>query len=190
MTVVERLSQHESLPVRFTADEFMQLVRHPPVADWTGKIELVDGEIVRMSPANIPHWRVQHGAAQQLRQAFEPAGPGWLVGPEPTVRFADGTVRLPDIGVLREPDLSLAIFDVAALFLAVEVADTSLRIDLGAKLRAYADAEIAHYWVIDVNARRLIAMSRPEAGGYQLRADHLFGEPIPVPGTDAAIVIE
>lgn len=189
MSASELIAPYKQDPVRFTADEFMELVRHPPIALWPGKIELVDGEIVRMSPANIPHWRVQHDAAQQLRALFA-GDTDWLVGPEPTVRFADGAVRLPDIGVFRRPDLSLPVFDAAALFLAVEVADTSLRIDLGPKLRAYADAGIPHYWVIDLNSRCTHIMTDPRAMSYGSQRIVQFGEPVGVADTLLTITID
>jgi Uma2 family endonuclease len=189
MNASEMIASYKQVPVRFTADEFMEIVQHPPIALWSGKIELVDGEIVRMSPANIPHWRVQHDTAQRLR-ALLADNADWLVGPEPTVRFADGAVRLPDIGVFRQPDLSLSVFDAAALFLAVEVADTSLRIDLGPKLRAYADAGVPHYWVVDLNAHRTHVMTDPRAGTYWSRQLVPFGEPIVVPSIPLTMTID
>jgi len=190
MAVAERISEYVQTPVRFTVDEFMELVRHPPIADWTGKVELVGGEIVRMAPANIPHWRVQHDTAQRLRAVYAERSDDWLVGPEPTVRFADRTVRLPDVGVFRRPDLTGTVFDAADLFLAVEVADTSLRLDLGPKLAVYASAAVPHYWVVDLNTRTTIAMAGPDGDGYASRLPFRFGEPIPVPGTDASVVID
>lgn len=189
MNAFEKIAPYEQVPVRFTADEFMELVQHPPIALWSGKIELVDGEIVRMSPANIPHWRVQHDTAQRLRALFA-SDADWLVGPEPTVRFPDGAVRLPDIGVFRRPDLSLPVFDAAALFLAVEVADTSLQIDLGPKLRAYAGAGIPHYWVVDLNGRQTHVMADPRTGSYDDRRTVPFGEPIAVPPIPLTITID
>lgn len=190
MTAAEPLARYRQAPVRFTADEFMELVRHPPIADWNGKVELANGNIVRMAPANIPHWRVQHGVAQSLRAIFSSVEGDWLVGPEPTVRFAERVVRLPDIAVFRDARLDGAVFEAADLFLAVEVADSSLRIDLGPKLSDYADAEIPYYWVVDLGGRRVLAMARPADGGYRVCDVHPFGVAVPVPGTDTTIVID
>ena len=190
MTAAERLKPLRQTPVRFTADEFMELVRHPPVAEWTGKVELVKGNIVRMAPANIPHWRVQHELAQRLRAIYTGIAGDWLVGPEPTVRFADRVVRLPDVAVFRQPRLDRDVFDVADLYLAVEVADTSLRIDLGPKLRDYAEARVPHYWVADLKAREVLAMTGPDGVSYGDRRSYPFGTPVPVPGTKETVIIE
>lgn len=190
MNASEMIAPFKQVPVRFTADEFMELVRHPPVADWLGKIELVDGEIVRMAPANVPHWNAQRIVFLRLQSAFAELGPDWIVGQEPTVRLAAGTMREPDVAVLRDPDLRATIFDRVALFLAVEVADTSLKIDLGRKQQDYAEAFVPHYWVVDLNNRRTHVMTDPRAGSYGNRRTVPFGEPIVVAAIPLTITID
>lgn len=56
----------DQMPARFTAAGFIELVQHPPIVDWPGKIELVAGEIVRMAPANVRHWNMQRIAFLRL----------------------------------------------------------------------------------------------------------------------------
>ena len=191
MTAAERIISREAVPVRFTANEFMEMVRHPPLSEWIGKIELIDGEIVHMSPGNMPHWRIQQEASRALHDALIASDPSWAVGTEPTVRFSKRVVRIPDVGAFRSPKMTKkTIFQVADLFLAVEVADTSLRNDLGRKRVDHADAGVPHYWVVDVNGRKTHVMADPEAGEYGTRRVIPFGEPIPVPGTDATITVD
>ena len=190
MTVAERMTRYEQAPVRFKADEFMELIKHPPLADWLGKIELVRGAIVHMAPADIPHWNAQRIVQLHLQSIFAPLGPDWVVGTEPTVRLGGDTIREPDVAVLRDPDLSGTIFDRIALFLAVEIADTSLSIDRGSKLRDYAEAFVPHYWIVDLNGRQVFVNEQPRGGRYDSGRLVTFGEPIPVPGTDATITIE
>ena len=51
------------------------------------------------------------------------------------------------------------------VFLVVEVAEApSLRTDLGVKAALYARFGVPEYWVIDVNAPRLVVHRYPEAG--------------------------
>lgn len=189
MNEMTRVVEHREQPVRFTAVEFMQMIRHPPIANWAGKIELVDGEITRMSPTNIPHWRYQQELVRQLYAIYSELGPDWMIGSEPTVRFGPQSVRLPDVGVFRKPTLDASIFHVADLFLAVEVSDTTLRHDLGRTRTAYARAGVPHYWVVDVNGRRVNAFSDPGEGAYAVGARVRFGELLAVPGTDATITL-
>lgn len=189
MTAQQRLARHQPVRVRFTADEFMELVRHPPMNEWDGKVELVEGVIVRMLPAFVPHWNAQRLMHVQLLTAFESAGAAWVVGVEAPVRLGRLTVRVPDIAVLRDPDLAGAVFDRTALFLAVEIADTSLRNDLGRKLRSYAAAAVPHYWVVDVNGRAIHIMSDPVDGAYRSTRISAFGTAIEVPGTTATVTM-
>ena len=190
MTVNRPLFRAREVRARFTADEFMELVEHAPINDWTGKVELVDGEVVRMAPANIPHWSIQQNLSSQLRSIFAELGPDWLVGPEPSVRLGPSLVREPDVAVFQRPDLTAKVFDRAALFLAIEVADTSLRIDLGRKLADYAQAGVPHYWVADIAARQIWVMSVPQGRDYANKERLAFGEPLPVPGTDQTITLD
>jgi Uma2 family endonuclease len=96
-------------------------------------------------------------------------------------------VRVPDVAVLRAPDLTAVAADRSALFLAVEIADTTLRNDLGRKLRAYAAAGVPHYWVADLKGRRLHVMAEPAEAGYARSEVMPFGTPMPVPGTQATV---
>lgn len=190
MTAAERITQLHSVPARFTVDEFMELVRHPPIADWVGRVELVRGEIMRMAPANVPHWNAQRLVCLRLQSALAPLGPDWIVGQEPTVRLSGDTLREPDVAVLRDPDLRATLFDRTALFLAVEIADTSIRTDLGAKRRDYAEAFVPHYWVVDLNTRTTHVMTDPRGGDYGQRRPVPFGQAIRLPGPDIDIVID
>lgn len=187
MTAAERLVRHRPTKVRFTADEFMELCRHPPISEWVGKVELIEGEIVRMSPAHMPHWNMQRLTIMQLQSAFAPLGPEWVVGGEAPVRLGALTVRVPDVAVLRGADLTAATADRTALFMAVQIADSSLRNDLGRKLRAYATVGVPHYWVIDLKGRKVHVMAGPEASDYRLKREAPFGKPIEVPGAGATI---
>lgn len=179
----------EETPARFTVDEFMQLIEASPISDWMGKVELVEGIIVRMSPAHVPHWNAQRVTYDKLYQAMRGV-PDWIVGQEPAVRLSGDTIREPDIALLRDPDLSRKVIDRTALFLAIEIADSSLPIDIGAKRRNYAEAFIPHYWVVDVNGREVRVMQDPMGGDYRTQASIPFGREIEIPGTDRTIVID
>ena len=52
------------------------------------------------------------------------------------------------------------------LALVVEVSDTTITFDLTIKASLYARAGIVDYWVVDLNARRLIVHRQPANGVY------------------------
>ncbi len=51
--------------------------------------------------------------------------------------------------------------------LVIEVADSSLRYDLGEKATLYAAAGIGDYWVVDIAARRIHCLRDPANDQYQ-----------------------
>jgi Uma2 family endonuclease len=75
------------------------------------------------------------------------------------------------------------------IILAVEVADTTLGKDVGAKSREYARAGIPTYWVIDIQARAVRVLTDPEGEEYRGVQIVRFGERLEVPETDQTITI-
>jgi Uma2 family endonuclease len=57
----------------------------------------------------------------------------------------------------------------ASAVLVIEVAASSLPVDLAVKAPLYASAAIAEYWVLDLDGRRAIVHREPGAGGYGQR---------------------
>ena len=72
----------------------------------------------------------------------------------------------PDIALLRsrDDDYQQEHPSPADVLLLVEVAQSSLILDLGKKLRVYAAASIPEYWVVDL-AKRVLVVHRDPAGG-------------------------
>ena len=77
------------------------------------------------------------------------------------------------------------IINAEIVRLLIEVSASSLRHDLGPKLRLYARTSIPEYWVADVSARKIIRLHAPAGEDYLERATFAFGEPVPsatIPG--------
>jgi Uma2 family endonuclease len=111
------------------------------------RYELVDG-VLLVSPAPIfVHQRVVQNVAYLLHRA----GPaGFEVLPAPVDWYvSEYTVFEPDLLVARIDDPLARRLETTPL-LAVEVLSPSTRLrDLGLKRRAYEDAGLPWYWVID-----------------------------------------
>jgi Uma2 family endonuclease len=60
------------------------------------------------------------------------------------------------------------------VFLAVEVADSSLRYDAGAKLRAYARSGIREYWIVNLTESCVDVYRQPQGETY---AEHFRRQP-------------
>lgn len=97
----------------------------------------------------------------------------------------------PDVYVLRRKFEELpgnpAFADLA---LVVEIADSSLRLDLKVKAHLYARAGIDEYWVLDLNNRLLHVFRQPENGEYRERTELGETESIaPLAKRDASISV-
>ena len=72
--------------------------------------------------------------------------------------------------------------------LVIEVSDTTLEIDLGRKLELYAKAGVPEYWVVDVNANRVLMYMTPTDGDYPGQREAPFGEML-IAGTIAGLQV-
>lgn len=74
----------------------------------------------------------------------------------------------PDLVVLTRPDEDFLDTNPgpADIALLIEIADSTLRRDLGSKARRYAAARIREYWVVDVENRKLHVHRDPQTDGW------------------------
>jgi Uma2 family endonuclease len=141
------------------------------------RVELLAGQIVKMAAKGTAH-----GAAiARTRILLENR-----LGAQVLVRLQD-PVRLNDYSE-PEPDIAVVVPDPfyyedhhptpSEVYLIIEVADTTLRTDLGIKAKIYAESGIADYWVLDVNNRQLHVFREPSQDGYQSRVILADGDSI------------
>lgn len=170
-------------PARFSADEFLRM---QALGAFAGrKVELANGEIVEEPLPGWTHARLQ-GLLMTLLAGASPAGL-ILVG-ELSVRLTDDTVRDFDLG-LTYPNLGdVAAVDPADIVLAVEIAVTTLAVDLNDKAAEYAAAGVPTYWVVDAAAEVVHVLTGPGPAGYATRRVVRFGEPLDTPGGSAITI--
>lgn len=133
---------------RISVEQFHRMIEAGVLAE-DDRVELIDGEMRDMPPIGPPHG----GATNALNMVLLPKVLGKaVVSVQGPLVLDDGTEVYPDLLVLRmREDLysrSHPTGDDALL--VVEVADSSLALDLGTKLQKYARAGIRRYWVVDV----------------------------------------
>jgi len=168
---------------RFTADEYQEMGRAGILREGD-RVELIDGEVLAMSPIGPSH----NGTLNRLNQLF-----GQRAGDTATVQVG-GAIRLdaysepqPDLVLLkaRADYYASALPGPADVLLAIEVAQSSLAYDRGVKSSLYARRGIAEYWIVDLNGGEVIRHTEPVDGRYQRVAavphDHEFA-PSLLPG--------
>ncbi|HUE87206.1 MAG TPA: Uma2 family endonuclease [Vicinamibacterales bacterium] len=130
------------------------------------RLELIEGEIIEMTPIGSPH----AGAVKMLtRLLVRMAGDRAVVSVQDPVVLGDRSVPQPDLALLepRADGYSAAHPTAAEILLAIEVADTTLAFDLGTKVPLYARAAVPEVWVIDVNEQAIRVYRDPSASGYK-----------------------
>ena len=146
---------------RFNVDEFERM----GMAGIFGpdeRVELIAGEIYRMSPAGRSHEVLRVQLAYQWSRM---AAPSICVAAEMQLRLRNDYQPVTDIGVwpmailapdARGPDM----------LLVVEIADSSLGWDTQTKAAAYAAGGVRDYWVINAHTRETIIHRDPGPTGY------------------------
>jgi Uma2 family endonuclease len=151
-----------------SVEEFLELAQRQGWDEDT-RVELLDGEIVWMSPIGDPH----AACVSRLNELFRryPTDVA-LIWPQNPVRVSQIDLPQPDLGLLRPRAdyYSSATPRPEHALVLVEVADTTVRTDLGRKARIYATAGVQEYWVIDLNSRSIYVHRRPGGGEYAVRA--------------------
>jgi Uma2 family endonuclease len=163
---VEKLELESRPPL--TVDEFEALAEQQGWDEDT-PVELLDGELVWMSPTNDPHI----GCVNRLNRLFNHRyGEAIvLVSIQNPVRASQYDEPEPDVALLkpRADDYGAARATADDILLLVEVSDKTLRNDLGRKARIYASAGISEYWVVDLNAQTVHVHRTPLDGAYRVR---------------------
>jgi Uma2 family endonuclease len=154
----------EGLPRRrFTVAEVEAMVAAGVMKE-DERIELVGGELVPMSPKGNQHETLK---VALLRRWYRAAPRDYDLAPETTFRLSDDTYLEPDIVVYSRAE-GLKGLSGPSVLLVVEIADSSLRYDMGRKAALYARFGVRELWVID--AAKLVARV------FRAPGDEGFGE--------------
>lgn len=129
------------------------------------RVELIEGEIVAMSPIGSGH----AGKANSLNRVLVMAvGDRGVVAVGNPVMLDNYSEPQPDFTVLRPKpdDYESATPRPEDVLLAVEVADSSLRYDRAIKLPLYARHGIPEVWIVNVPARLIEVFRGPKEDSY------------------------
>ncbi|HEX6042410.1 Uma2 family endonuclease [Longimicrobium sp.] len=173
-------------PVRFSSEDYHRLGEIGVIGD-DERVELIDGEVIQMTPMGGQHQTVVFDIDDYLDSVV---GPGLRVAAQAAVKL-DGAEPVPDLVVLRRAaEIRGKLPRPAACVLAVEVADSSALYDRSGKRELYARGEIAEYWVVDLSTRTVVLHLRPLAGDYQDVSEHPRGASFVSPGLGTEVHVD
>jgi Uma2 family endonuclease len=151
---------------RFTIEEYERMAE-TGILTQDDRVELIEGEIVEMSPIGNPHAAFVANLNHLLVNAVGDRARVWVQGP---VRVPPRSKPQPDLALLRPRSYVRQGATTSDVLLVIEVSDTSLRYDRTVKLRLYARAGIPEYWIVDAKTETLEIYRSPIGERY---ADHL-----------------
>lgn len=131
------------------------------------RVELIRGTVRRMSPKNRAHVIATARVFKVLMSKLEGRASAYNEAPVGLPELESEPE--PDVLVCSNPDIDAYGTDATTPLLVVEVADSSLRTDLGDKASLYAEAKIPEYWVVNLVERVLVVFREPRDGAYQTR---------------------
>jgi Uma2 family endonuclease len=129
------------------------------------RVELLEGQLVDMSPIGPRHALVVDKLMQRLVRAVTEEF--WVRVQNP-VALDSGSEPQPDIVLTRASWRGYPESHPGpeAIILLVEVADSSRDIDLGAKRELYARAGIREFWIVDLTTDIVLVCRNPRDGAY------------------------
>jgi Uma2 family endonuclease len=148
---------------RFSVEQYEALWEAGVFHD-DNRVELLDGEIIRRRAGGIYHIK---SVRRLLNQCAKHYADLCFVDCQNPVVFDNFSEPQPDILLLAlSIDDGLEKPSPADVFLAVEVADSSLHYDSSAKLRAYARSGIPEYWIVNLTESRVEVHRQPQGESY------------------------
>lgn len=162
----------------FTVDDYHRMTE-AGILSADERTELIEGVVVTMSAIGTPHFVAVLLLDQLLRNAV---GTRAVVSVQGPVRLPPRSEPQPDLALLRPPAgrYRAALPGPADLFLLVEVSDSTLARDRDVKAPLYAAHGIPEYWLVDLDARKVLIHREP------LRAERRWQSVQPV-GADAVL---
>lgn len=159
------------------------------------RAELIEGEIVVLSPQKFSHNATTDRIAEVLRGAYGSAS--WVRMQSP-IDLGPISEPEPDVSVVRGRREDYTDHPRARdTLLIVEVSDTTLAYDCGAKSSLYAKVGIADYWIADLVHRLLEVRRNPvpdpaEPHGWRYADVDVLGPgqaavPLSLPGARVAV---
>ena len=136
-------------------------------------VELLEGEIIKVSPEGIEHFYTNDSVADYLRELLR--GQAKIFEAHPIT--LDNSEPEPDLAIVRLPKTIYRkhLPYPQDIYWLIEVSNKTLKIDLSQKAVTYARNKIPEYWVIDLKNKKLIVHTQPVEEKYAQIEEYRVG---------------
>ena len=165
---------------RFTIDDYRRMAEAGILTE-DDRVELIDGEIVEMSPIGKHHAGVVNRLTALLHRVV---GASLVIAVQNPIYLRDDLELQPDIAVLKFRDDYYAeqLPTPADTLLIIEVADTSLAYDRDLKVPRYASGGVPEVWLVNLPEGVIEVCREPAAAAYRDIRQVRRGEMLSLPG--------
>jgi len=172
---------------KWTLEQYHQMIAAGILDDQ--KVELLNGEIIEMSPEGEPHAFYSRTTAKYIEQLLGDRVE--VLQGKPIIIPATQSEPEPDIAVVQPLGREYLQHHPYPenIFWIIEFSNTSLKKDLDPKATAYAVAGIAEYWVVNLQTMELIVLRHPANGAYRSQATLSDGSIQPLSFPEVAISV-
>jgi Uma2 family endonuclease len=149
----------------FTTDEYYRMAE-VGILTPDDRVELIEGEIIRMSPIGTRHAACVNRAAELFTLKFHGNATVTVQNPAHLNQYNEPQ---PDLLLLKHREDYYASRHPSPqdTLLLLEVSDTTLSFDLNVKIPIYAATGIREVWIADLRKDIVRVFRNPEADQYQ-----------------------
>jgi Uma2 family endonuclease len=176
---------------RFTIEEYHRLIELGFLQEGD-RIELIRGELRQMVAKGTPHSVCSSILCRQLDRLL---GERAVIRGQDPITLPNQSEPEPDVVIARGRDEDYLPHHPYPedIFLAIEIADKTLDYDRTTKLTLYAEAGIAHYWIVNLPSRQLERYSQPYQTvqgdfNYLSKQISLMNQSVPLPGFEDTLL--
>lgn len=154
-----------TLPLRLWTVEEYHRMAEAGIFGVDERVELLEGKIIWMVAKGTAHRSAVGRTDYLLKNRL--GNRAWVSIQDP-IKLNERSEPEPDIAVVKVDALDYADHHPTPpeVYLIIEVADSSLKIDCETKAQVYSLAGIMDYWVLDVTKGELYVFREPTQEGY------------------------
>jgi Uma2 family endonuclease len=148
----------------FTVDDYYRMAEAGIIGE-DERVELIEGEIVRMSPIGDRHFQAVNRATMIFARGIGDRAVVSIQNPASMDRYNEPQ---PDVVLIRPREGFYGAGKPAPedVLLLIEVADTTLPKDRNAKLPVYARNGIREVWIVDLQHDLILVFRDPKDGAF------------------------